>query len=60
MCVGGYLEILGWGGTGHDGGIQPLDGGGSPPLPPILDCPVKGGWAVFFGGGAPRGVKGLQ
>ena len=49
MCVGGYLEILGWGGTGHDGGIQPLDGGGSPPLPPILDCPVKGGWAVFFG-----------
>ena len=32
--MGGYSKFWGWGGTGLHGGVQPLDGGGSPPIPP--------------------------
>ena len=29
--------------------------GGVPPVPPILDSPVKGGWVGLGGGGNKRG-----
>ena len=34
-----FHKDFGMGGTGLNGGL-PLDGGGSPPSPPIVECPA--------------------
>ena len=36
---GGDRKFFGWGGTGLDGGGQPLHGVWSPPIPPMLGTP---------------------